>query len=149
MKAKNGFTLVEMLVVISIISILAVIGMSIYQPVVKRSRDSKRISDIKFIQSALEQYHADQIYYPSQSQLVPGSPLTNPAGTRTYLTTIPKDPSAGNPQYLYQPSPSGCSGNNCKKYCLYAKMEGAVPASDLGSSDCPASGSYNYGVTRP
>ncbi len=151
---KNGFTLVEILVVISIIAVLAAIGLSIYQPVVKRSRDSKRISDLKLIQSSLEDYHADQLYYPaigtgfcpaeSDGRFRVGCPLTSPDRTKKYLNLVPKDP-LGTTEYFYMPS--GCSSNECRSYCLFANMEGTAPVSEPGCRF--PSDLYDFGVSRP
>lgn len=51
---KKGFTLVELMVVISVIAILTVIGVVIYQGQQKNARDARRKSDIKAIVNAME-----------------------------------------------------------------------------------------------
>ena len=53
-KNPQGFTLVELLVVISIIAILSVIGITIFTGVQKNARDVKRKGDIEAISKALE-----------------------------------------------------------------------------------------------
>lgn len=145
----HGFTLIELLVVISIIAILSVVGIVSYTGFLKNSRDARRQADLKFIQSALEQFHADQLYYPDQDSLTFGSALTftNASGdTKTYLTKVPNDPS-GSLEYSYIAEPSGCNNTSCTSYCLYAGLEGTNrPASDSG---CAPASPYNYGVTRP
>lgn len=50
----KGFTLVELLVVVSIIAILAVVGMTIFTGVQSRARNARRQSDIQAIAKALE-----------------------------------------------------------------------------------------------
>ncbi len=141
----RGFTLIELLVSVSIIAILSAIGLLAYANFTKNARDSARKSDLKLTQSALENFHADQISYPEAGdgnclagKLNFGCSLTNLYGSKTYLNRVPKDPWEGNPQYSYQPSATG--------YCLFAKLEGQSQTSDPG---CTPTSPYNYGVTRP
>lgn len=59
MKIKNfGFTLLELLVVISIIAILVVMGVASYTTAQKKGRDARRRADLKAAQNAFEQYYA-------------------------------------------------------------------------------------------
>ncbi len=53
-KLLKGFTLVELLVVISIIAILSVIGITVFSGVQKNARDARRRGDINAIAKALE-----------------------------------------------------------------------------------------------
>lgn len=141
-----GFSLLELLIAITIIGILAALGLGIYNAVYRASRDAKRQADLKLIQSALEQYHADQHYYPYQVTL--GNPLT--FGTRVYLTMVPKGPT--NQDYAYEPKGTSCSAatpRNCTTYCLYTKLEGSVPQSDSGCSPPAILFPLNFGVTKP
>ena len=161
----NGFTLIELLVVIAIIAILSAIGFVSYSSFLKNARDVKRQSDLKFIQSALEEYFADQKYYPvfgenscdknnpqKDGNFRLGCPLTNPTGSKTYLNQIP------NENYNYQPiTYNNYNCNNvadlCANYCLYTKMEkiqGSTGKSEdevlCNVKDDP---NYNYAVTKP
>ncbi len=59
MKKARGFTLIELLVVVSIVGTLSSIIMAPFNESRKKSRDSKRISEIKSIESALSIYADD------------------------------------------------------------------------------------------
>jgi len=53
----KGFTLVELIVVITIIGILATVGVGSYSNVLKTARDTKRKSDLRDIKTALDLYY--------------------------------------------------------------------------------------------
>lgn len=137
---KRGFTLIELLITISIIAVLAVIGLVIYTKFIQNARDAKRQADLRSIQSALEQYFADQFKYPVKSTSTTTCPsngqfsivtdldcsFKDPTGTKTYMNIIPKDPfSTPANQYRYEALPSGCDNSSakCTSYCLYADLE--------------------------
>ncbi len=61
---KLGFTLIELLVVITIIGILATGATAIYTSQIQKSRDSNRVTDIKALQTSIEQIYADISEYP-------------------------------------------------------------------------------------
>lgn len=66
MKISKGFTLLEMLVVIGIISVLVSMGIASYSTAQKKARDAKRQSNLKSFQSALEQcYSVNNYTYPT------------------------------------------------------------------------------------
>lgn len=67
MKLKNtglGFTLIELLVVITIIGILATGAVSVYTSQIQKARDTNRVTDIKALQSWVEQFYQDTSEYP-------------------------------------------------------------------------------------
>ena len=62
---RDGFTLIEILVVIAIMGVLASLILGALTNAQKKSRDSRRISDIRQIHIALRQFHDDRGYLPT------------------------------------------------------------------------------------
>ncbi len=56
MNKSKGFTLIELMIVISIIAVLSIIGAVLFSGATKSARDSKRIQDLKAISTALQLY---------------------------------------------------------------------------------------------
>lgn len=117
-RSRSGFTLIELLVTISIIAIITAIGFVAYSTVSKQGRDAKRQSDLKSIQSALEQYRADQGNYPANLPSV-GSPIISPDGSKTYLSQLPEDPRGGG--YFYTSAGGSCTAQ--QKYYICPLLE--------------------------
>jgi len=116
--SEIGFTLVEILVVVTIIGILAGIVMINVSMAAPTGRDGRRQADIKQIEAACEQYFSDYRKFPTSIDvLVSGD----------YLKELPKDPKNVAPYtYTYDKNPATCdnAGNgNCSEYCTYAKLE--------------------------
>src|SRR3990167_11406395 len=148
---SKGFTLVELMIVISIVAVLALIGLVSYQEVLKNGRDSKRTSDLKIVQSALEQFHLDHQQYPYDDELEFGKALKSRDGLKTYLNTVPSDPQAGFP-YCYRSAWSSSEANqsnscttsspgSCQFYYLCAKLE-----NPKSTSPCVCNSNYNSQV---
>jgi general secretion pathway protein G len=103
-KNFKGFTLIELLVVIAIIGLLS--SMSVYAINVARvkSRDTRRMADLKQIATALELYYDDHGYYPKESEGSNGR-VGEGAGLDTMLSPYLKTPNdplgPGNGTYYY------------------------------------------------
>ena len=64
---KKAFTLIEIVVAITILVVLSVIGMMTLQSHQKDARDSVRISDVELINRAMDVYYVDYRNYPEPS----------------------------------------------------------------------------------
>jgi prepilin-type N-terminal cleavage/methylation domain-containing protein len=93
-KNKQGFTLLELLVVVSIIGILIAIGAVAYSTAQKKGRDARRKGDLKAIQNAMEECYSLATEYPIT--LTPGSALTcTDASSTEVMSSFPSDPKSG------------------------------------------------------
>ncbi len=63
-KINKGFTLIELLVVISIIGLLSTLAVYAINVARVKTRDGRRIANLRQIQTALELYYDDNGYYP-------------------------------------------------------------------------------------
>lgn len=100
--------MIELIVVIAIISILAVALITVLNPLTQfaKARDTQRRTELKHLQSALEQYYNDNGFYPTTGgeyySSDPGDYFKNNLGgwipgiTPKYIQSLPSDPSGGN-----------------------------------------------------
>jgi len=103
MKRQQGFTLIELMIVMVIITILAGIGLAVYGNSVQSSKEAVLREDLFRMREAIDQYHADKNRYPATIEalvedkylrMVPIDPITRSADT--WQTTM-ADPEPGNP----------------------------------------------------
>jgi type II secretion system protein G len=94
MQKKKGFTLIELLVVIAIIGLLATLSVVAYNTARAKARDTKRIADIKQVQTALALYYTDNNGYPATEDIVTGSAIAT--NSVTYMSKMPKPPTPTN-----------------------------------------------------
>lgn len=142
---EKGFTLIELLIVIAIIGLLSSVVLASLSSARTKSRDSKRLEDMKQLQLAIEMYADDNGgVYPTKAtfQLYGGAygdtryvqtcskntlwdselgPLLKP-----YMSKVPRDP----------------SGNEIWPYCYYYFPEG-IP-NCAGSA--PVGSTYRYAL---
>ena len=102
MKAR-GFTLIEVLIVVTLVVILAGISMPMYQNNVRRSREAVLKEDLYRMRDVIQQYYADKNKWPASLQdlvsegylrEVPKDPFTDSADT---WVTVAADPDPSNP----------------------------------------------------
>ncbi len=126
---KTGFSLVEILVVITIIGVLTSIAAVSYSSLSKNSRDAKRRSDLEQIRAALEMYRSNS---PTGIYPVAGDCTSLGAPLLSYLPQFPPDPKSG--------SSYNCSSSDYD-YSLSSTLE-------TGATNCPPA-SGDCGVSTP
>src|SRR6202521_5855905 len=78
-----GFTLIEVLIVVTLIVVLAGIGLATYTTSITRSKEAVLKEDLFRMRDAIDQYYADKQRYPADlPSLV----------TDGYMRQVPKDP---------------------------------------------------------
>ncbi len=108
---KSGFTLIELMVVVAIVSLLSALVVTALNSARAKGRDAQRVSSIKQVQNALELYYSDNKGYPAVSgrnnpldAIIPIDPFNYSIGNSlipTYIKQMPVDPTAGVGAYRY------------------------------------------------
>ncbi|HRV32105.1 MAG TPA: prepilin-type N-terminal cleavage/methylation domain-containing protein [Candidatus Paceibacterota bacterium] len=123
-KKYQGFTLIEMLVVVAIIGMLSsLIFGGLISSSRAKARDAKRIADIANMQSVLELYYTKFGFYPeAQSDWETFAMILTSSETGIGISKIPKDPLASTGKsYFYARSED--SNNLGQDYVLGAQLE--------------------------
>ena len=143
-KRNQGFTIVELLIVIVVIGILALLVITTYSGIQAKARNSKRQTDVQSLQTQLEAFFSQNGYYPSRSNVNDGAWLgtnmksldqnalidpSNPTQSKTLLAA----PAAKSYSYAVTQSDGSTScetdDTTCAKYTLTATYEGSVNGS--------------------
>lgn len=103
----SGFTLIELLVVVAIIGLLASIISSSVTVSRIRSRDARRITDLKQVKTGMDIYFANAHGYPDTGTWVAGV-IISCAGTSAFQ--VPRDPVSPTYNYLYAGEGSSVAG---------------------------------------
>ncbi len=96
--AEGGFTLIEMLTVISIMGILMSIAMPSYQKYIIRGKEASLKNSLFVLRDVIDQYYADNGGYPdSLESLV----------EKQYIRSVPVDPFTGSSDtWILMPVPA-------------------------------------------
>ncbi len=106
---EDGFSLVELLVVIVILGLLATVVMINVLPSQDKAMQSKAKADIATLSQAIEMYRLNTLHYPDAAgglNALLGGTSTAPGGTGGYIRRLPKDPWGKDYQYR-QPGQHG------------------------------------------
>lgn len=155
---KNGFSLVELLVAVTILVILASVTVFNYGGVTSKARDARRIEDLDYLRKVLAVYYIDHGFFPTITS-AGISPLSCEvtlhaegecesliSELRVYSQKIPYDPADS-----HSHGSDKCSGGSCYQYitpdpghsisCVCANLEN--PDNVVNSTACQ-SADHNY-----
>ena len=146
---SKGLSLIELLVVISVVSILTTVGVAMFRTAQAKGRDSIRKTNLQHLSLALEGYLQKYgSYVGSVSRGGTSLDCTTDTGNfysaiAPYITGIvPTDPLDQTKQYCY------LSINNGSSYRLFAKLENCQDSEVINQSTC-ATDNFNYSRTSP
>lgn len=132
----NGFTLIEVMIVIAILGVLAAMITGNFLTSLKKGRDARRKGDLGQIQQALEMFYEDKKVYPTPPFPFGGKFCQTAAcasGEKIYMQKVPSDPRGQN-NYLYT-----SQGTYYRLYsCLENEFDQGEGVNQLGYSgtDC-------------
>ena len=135
-KKQQGFTIVELLIVIVVIGILAALVITTYTGIQAKARNSKRQTDVNSIQTQLEAYFAQNGHYPSLTDMNSSSWLST--NMKSLDTGALQDPQGSSQTLVASPvaksysyavtnsSSTSCESDDttCAQYTLTATLEG-------------------------
>lgn len=155
---NRGFTLVELLVVISIIGILAALIVANFVGARSRASDATKKADLRSIKTALQLFHNDYNIFPeaanglyirgcgvdplvSPSNCLPGEPFSAGAGSTVYMNSVPEI------GFRYRSGTNDCEPTG-QTFLLFVTLENASDEDIVKSQErCdPASRCY-YNTT--
>lgn len=169
MKKNHGFTLLEILIVISLIVILAITALILFNPIqqINRGRDTQRKRDLDTMRKVFEDFYNDKGCYPKPVEVCypgtdNGDPVSNnpcyicgsentPADIQPYLDPLPCDSNQPTKKYAYQVNNLTCP-SWFKIYTNFASEDDTDSInSGCGEGGCGVSPNFGYdwGVTSP
>jgi general secretion pathway protein G len=96
-RRHDGWTLIEMLVVLSLILILSSMALTQYRNSIQTAKEATLRSNLFIMRDAISQYYADKARYPESLQALV---------TDRYIREVPKDPIANTTEWQTETAPT-------------------------------------------
>jgi general secretion pathway protein G len=103
LRTRQGYTLIEMLIVLSIISILATMAMPSFQKSLIRAKETNLRRTLFIMRDTIDQFYADQGRYPNSLEDLE---------TEKYVRQVPIDPFTGQSDTWITIPPEGFAEGN-------------------------------------
>lgn len=103
---EHGFTLIEIMVVLTIIGILVTIAQPSLTRSIIKAREAVLKEDLFQMRDAIDQFYADKGKYPDTLKDL----VNTQEGTRSYLRDVPRDPFTGADDWIIVAPESGEEG---------------------------------------
>ncbi|HUD09322.1 MAG TPA: prepilin-type N-terminal cleavage/methylation domain-containing protein [Patescibacteria group bacterium] len=159
---NEGFTLIELIIVIGILGILAVAALVALNPLaqLQKGNDVRRKSDLAQVQRALEIYYQDNNKYPIATTAPYQPGVAWGESWQPYMTLLPQDPdsskhyvyySDGQTYYIYASLDRGTLDPEvCKNLDANGEANGECPSIDTNLIPLKSCGGFcDYGVSSP
>lgn len=154
-RSRRAFTLIELLIVVSIIGLIATIAVTATNNARQKARDARRLSDLKQLQSALGLSYEPGISFP-----VVAAPITLGDATHKvlcivgslpafqtslvapgacgalFMGLVPSNPTPGGAGYSYRSTDTSgavCTSGTCNSYCIQTTLEQANTQNGLAA----------------
>lgn len=138
---SRGFSILELLTTILIISLLTVSSYLVIPKLIKKAYDSRRKTDLDKIKNVLEIYYNNGYRYPDELPAC-GQPLTY--GNQILLPSFPCDPITHQP-YYYQTKK--INSQSFRVYTILANSDDPSISRVGCQGGCGSDCVYNYGIS--
>ena len=132
MKKTAGFTLLELMIVLAVLSIIVAVGYPSYQEQVRKSHRAEGMGQLLELADRMERAYSDRGTYPTDITEVYVATTENGLYSLSIVT-------ANNVSFIVSAAPTSVKNQNddkCHTFTLTSLGEKSVSGGSLGSTDC-------------